>query len=66
MMKKKFYAVSIATICLLLVACQKNSGGESSAITPEQSSNNIPSPEEQYSITRPEFNGDYEDRKRVV
>ena len=66
MMKKRFLFVTIATICLVLVACQRNNnGGESSATTPDQSSDNVPSsseqqPEQQYSITRPEFNGDYD------
>ena len=63
MMKKKFLFVTMATVCLVLVACQRNSGGQSSAITPDQSSDNVPSSSEeqqQYNIVRPEFTPDYD------
>ena len=60
MMKKKFLFVTMATVCLVLVACQRNSnGGESSAITPEQSSNSSEE-QQQYNIVRPEFTPDYD------
>ena len=63
MMKKKFLFVTMATVCLVLVACQRNSGGQSSAVTPDQSSDNVPSSSEeqqQYNIVRPEFTPDYD------
>ena len=56
-MKKTFFAVSLAMLSLLIVACQKT--GENSA--PDASSKEPESSEEQYNIVRPEFTPDYED-----
>ena len=56
-MKKKFFAVSLAMLSLLIVACQKS--GENSS--PESSSKEPESSEEQYNIVRPEFTPNYDD-----
>ena len=56
-MKKKFFAVSLAMLSLLIVACQKS--GENSS--PEASSKEPESSEEQYNIVRPEFTPNYDD-----
>ena len=51
-MKKKFFAVSLAMLSLLIVACQKNNPADASSKESESS-------EEQYNIVRPEFTPDY-------
>ena len=52
-MKKKFFAVSLAMLSLLIVACQKNNPADASSKESESS-------EEQYNIVRPEFTPDYD------
>ena len=52
-MKKKFFAVSLAMLSLLIVACQKNNPADASSKESESS-------EEQYNIVRPEFIPDYD------
>ena len=51
-MKKKFFAVSLAMLSLLIVACQKSNPADASSKESESS-------EEQYNIVRPEFTPDY-------
>ena len=52
-MKKKFFAVSLAMLSLLIVACQKNNPADASSKESESS-------EEKYNIVRPEFTPDYD------
>ena len=52
-MEKKFLFTTIATACLVLVACSKNGGGS----TPNPSSSEE---EPQYNIVRPTFDGDFD------
>ena len=52
-MNKKFLFATVATFCLVLVACQKNSNSGEPSSSPSSSSE-----EPQYEIVRPEFDGD--------